>query len=57
MLTVFLYSSKSRCSEISFQGPVCCSGNSRVASAEINKHVAWTISIAAHCIVGNLGKH
>ena len=30
-------SSKSRCSEILFQGPVWCSDNLRAASAEINK--------------------
>ena len=45
---MYRISLKFRHSEILFQGPVQCSGNSRVASTEIKKRTALTISIAAH---------
>ena len=45
---VYCISLKSRCGEILFQGPVWCGDNSRAASAEIDKHMGLTISIAAH---------
>ena len=43
-------SSKSHCGEILFRDPVRCSNNSRMASTEIEKHAALTVSIAAHCM-------